>query len=149
MDDDPQPGENPAPKTPAPDDLSGAPKELEQDLEPQGDPPVPPLAHPAHAKPQSSGLQAGVLKELQTLIALMQGNMDQQERRIARLVELHEQGDKTRREQSEQLGALMEMLEDHLASWEDGMERHEGIMAAHVRLLQEQAHQRTQQPQQE
>jgi hypothetical protein len=87
------------------------------------------------ARPSSSASRRNGPKSLEQVVEF---NLNQQVRRMQELAEVHEKKSTILDGLTARLEALQEILEDHLASQEEALERLEMVVAAHIKLIQSQ-----------
>lgn len=130
--------------------MPSEPRSEPDDLEPEGAGELPRDALPPRVpapegagEPPSSGspresLQS-VTRAVQTLAALHQATMQQHETRFSQLEQIVRGLAERLQAALEEWAATQEMHEDHLASWESGLDRQEDVTAALIRLTEEHA----------
>jgi methyl-accepting chemotaxis protein len=94
-------------------------------------------------KPNSSGASApSGLREMASLVHLIQANMREQSDRIGHLQQTHEQHNTILTQIIAKYEAIADMLEDHTATLEETLERMETLAAAYIRLIERQTNRR-------
>jgi hypothetical protein len=109
------------------DSLEELPETVEQELP---DSPMMPSARPSSSASRRNGPKS--------LEQVVEFNLNQQVRRMQELAEVHEKKSTILDGLTARLEALQEILEDHLASQEEALERLEMVVAAHIKLIQSQ-----------